>query len=185
MPTNRTYLRRPHRSRITADQELDLWLGSGPIGAPRQFASAEARRAAWHLHRDRLLGVLPGAPGRRAQAWWQYDAPPPLRWPGYDRERSTLYEGDLLGEDEKAALEAEWRRDFEHGHEPDFTLTLGPGKFLTGQTARRTHYRWADIPRPLIRKWTAERKHAAKVIRQLESASAPAAIGNHGRGPLS
>ena len=39
------------------------------------------------------------------------------------------YEGDLLGEDEKAALEAEWRRDFEHGHEPDFTLTLGPGSF--------------------------------------------------------
>ena len=75
MPTNRSYIRRPHRSRLTADQEMDLWLGSGPHGDPQQFASAEARRAAWLLHRDRLVGVLPSAPGRRAQAWWQYDSP--------------------------------------------------------------------------------------------------------------
>jgi hypothetical protein len=93
MPTKRSYTRRPHRSRITADQELDLWMGGGPSGNPQQFASAETRRAAWQLHRGRLVGVLPSAPGRRPQAWWEYEAS--IAWPGYDRERSTLYAAGL------------------------------------------------------------------------------------------
>jgi hypothetical protein len=167
MPTKRSYRRRPHRSRITPDQEMDLWLGSGPIGEPRQFASPEARQAAWLLHRDRLLGVLPGVPGRRPQAWWSYDSPIP--WPGYDSERSTLYEAGLLGAEEAHALEAEWRAAFARAAEPGFWLCLGPGEFLEGQPAKRAHYRWADIPRELVRKWTAERKRAVQTIRKLEA----------------
>ena len=118
MPTNRSYI--APRSSLTADQEMDLWLGSGPQGEPRQFASDEARRAAWLLHRDRLAGVLLLAPGRRAQAWWRYDSPIP--WPGIDRERSTLYAAGLLGEAEKAVLECEWREDFEPARQPTPTL---------------------------------------------------------------
>jgi hypothetical protein len=39
-------------------------------------------------------------------AWWAYNSP--IAWPGYDRERSTLWRvGLLLGDDERAALEAE------------------------------------------------------------------------------
>ena len=167
MPTNRSYIRRPHRSSLGPDQELDLWLGCGPRGNPVQFASDEARKAAWLLHRDRM--TVPSAPGRRAQAWWRYDAPIPRH--GIDRERSTLYAAGLLGEAEKAALEVAWRADFERGQDPDFEISMGPDEHLDGSAARRAHYRWADIPRELVHKWTAERKRAARTIRKLEAGS--------------
>ena len=93
--------------------------------------------------------------------------------PGCDRERSTLHAGGLLGEEEKAVLEAEWREDFERGYDPDFALSLGPDEHLTGAAARGALYRWADIPRQLVRRWTAERKRAAQTIRKLEAAAAP------------
>ena len=144
-------------------------MGGGPSGNPQQFASAETRRAAWQLHRGRLVGVLASAPGRRPQAWWEYEAS--IAWPGYDRERSTLYAAGLLGEEEKAALEAEWRREFERGCDPDFVLCLGPDEHLTDAAARRALYRWADIPRQLVRQWTAERKRAAQTIHELEASA--------------
>ena len=169
MSTKRTFLRRPHRTALTGNQELDLWLGVGPPCDPRPFASAEARKAAWQLHRDRLSGVLPSSPGRRAMAFWQYDAP--IAWPGYERERSVLYDAGLLGEEEAHALEIEWRADFTRSWEAGFTVCLGPGEFLTGAGARKAHYRWADIPRRLVHRWTAERRSATQTIRQLEARS--------------
>lgn len=187
MPTSRRYIRAPHRARLSGAQEMHLWLGAGPRDEPAPFPSDEARRAAWLLHGPRLRGVLPMASGRRAQAWWDYEAP--IAWPGYDRERGALYAAGLLGVEEKAALEAEWHHDFERGCDPDFALSLGPGEYLTGAAARRAHYRWADIPRPLVRKWTAEHKRAAQRIRQLEAGSfcpgdagkeKPAAGSDHG-----
>ncbi|MGO8918026.1 MAG: hypothetical protein ACLQJR_19150 [Stellaceae bacterium] len=169
MSTKRSFLRHPYRARLTADQEMDLWLGSGPQGDPQQFAGAAARRAAWLLHRDRLAGVLPSSPGRRAQAWWQYEAPIP--WPGYEAERSALYAAGLLSEEERTVLETEWRHEFERGCDPGFTLSLGPDEHLTGAAARRALYRWADIPRQLVRQWTAERKRAAQTIHELEASA--------------
>lgn len=139
MPTNRAYVRRPHRTRLTASQEMALWLGEGPLDDPQPFASPAARKAAWLRHRHRLIGTLPSSPGRRPLAWWQYDAP--IRWPGYDAERSTIYEAGLLGDDERAALEAEWRREF------DFARRLPAAE-------RRARHSWADIPRELLRRWT-------------------------------
>lgn len=68
MPTNRSYIRRPHRSRLSHAQEMDLWLGAGPLYDPQPFASAEARRAAWLRHRDCLLRRLPQAPGGAQRA---------------------------------------------------------------------------------------------------------------------
>jgi hypothetical protein len=50
----------------------------------------------------------------------------PIRWSGYDRERSALYDSNLLGDEEKFALERQWRDDFERGCDPDFTICLGP-----------------------------------------------------------
>ena len=82
MPTNRTYVPRPHRARLTANQEMAFWLGEGPRDDPQPFASPAARLAAWQRHRHRLIGTLPSSPGRRPLAWWQYDAA--IRWPGYD-----------------------------------------------------------------------------------------------------
>jgi hypothetical protein len=174
MATNRTY--RPHRSRLTADQERDLWLGPGPPQAPA-FASEEARQAAWLCYRDNLLSTFSSA-GRRPQAWWQYDAPIP--YPGYERERSTLYQAELLGDDERVELEVEWRRAFDWAQRPDFSLCLGQqvdaddelaAHWLEGTAARRAYYRDVDIPRALVRKWTAERKRAAQTIRRLEDGS--------------
>src|SRR6516225_1885744 len=157
MATNRSYIRRPHRTRLTHDQELDLWLGCGPIGDPQPFASAEARQAAWARHREHLIRKLPSSPGRRPMAWWQYEAAIP--WPGYDRERSTLYSAGLLGEDEKTELEAEWRREFERGQQRGFFFCSGPNKYYSGAVARRELYRWADIPLELVKRWTTGRQH--------------------------
>ena len=122
---------------------MALWMGEGPLGDPQPFASPAARKAAWQRHQHRLIGTLPSSPGRRPLAWWQYDAP--IRWPGYDAERSTLYEAGLLGDDERAALEAEWRREF------DFAQRLPAGD-------RRAHYAWADIPDELVRRWATKKK---------------------------
>jgi hypothetical protein len=141
MPTTRQYVRRPHRSRLTSDQELCLWMGEGPLGNPQPFASPAARKDAWERHKHRLIGTLPGSAGRRPMAWWQYDAA--IRWPGYDAERSTLWRaGLLLGDDERAALEAEWRREFD------------VAKRLPAGERRAQHYAWADIPEELVRRWT-------------------------------
>jgi hypothetical protein len=135
----------------------------------RAFASDDERRAAWIRDRDRLLAMFSSGPGRRPQAWWRYDAPTAgVRWPGLDRERSTLYQAGLLDEAEKAELEADWRREFDDAQDPDFWICLGPGEILEGAAARRAHYREADIPRELIRKWTAERRRQVKTIRELE-----------------
>lgn len=169
MATNRSYIRRPHRTRITADQEMDLSFGAGPRGNPEPFASPEARRAAWLRHRHLLIGKLPSSPGRRPHAWWQYDSPVP--WPGYEREQSTLHQADLLGDDERAALEAEWRRQFDRAWQPEFFFCGGPDDFLEGAAARRAHYRWADIPKELVKRWTAERQRAGQTIKELAESS--------------
>jgi hypothetical protein len=169
MATNRSYIRRPHRSRLSPDQELDLWLGRGSLSDPQPFASEEARQAAWLRHREHLVGQLSSGPGRRLQAWWRYEAP--IAWPGLDRERSTLYAAGLLGDAEKVELEAEWRHEFDRAQEPGFSLCTGPGDWLEGAAARRAHYRYADIPRGLVKRWMAERKRQARTIRQLQDAA--------------
>jgi hypothetical protein len=166
--TNRSYIRRPTRQRISPDAELDLWLGPGRHESP--FASEEQRREAWLRHRDRLLGVLPASPGRRPQAWWDYDSPIP--WPGYERERSALWRAGALTEDERVELEAAWRHHFERSHAPGFSVCMGPGKILSGDRARRAHFRHHDIPRELIKQWSAERRRNAVTIRQLQATAA-------------
>jgi len=143
---------------------MDLWLGQ--CGADPVFASPEARKAAWLLHRDRLAGVVPSSPGRRAMAFWEYDST--IAFPGPDRERSALYDAGLLGEEEAHALETEWRAEFARSWQAGFTVCLGPGEFRTGASARRAHYAWADIPKPLLKRWMEERRNATRTIRQLE-----------------
>jgi hypothetical protein len=98
-------------------------------------------------------------------AWWQYEAAIP--WPGYDRERSTLWRAGILDLDEKIELEAEWRRDFEHSQQPGFWFCAGPDKQYSGAIARRALYAWADIPPELVRRWTAGRRQAAQTIQGL------------------
>jgi hypothetical protein len=92
---------RTSRGQLDGIAEMDLWLGPSPYLAP-VFDSDEQRRELWFRHRDQMMEQH-GSRGRRPVAWWRYEACE-LRWPGYDRERSTLYEAGLLGEAERAEL---------------------------------------------------------------------------------
>jgi hypothetical protein len=82
-----------------------------------------------------------------------------------EHEVSTLWRAGVLGAEEKLDVEAEWRREFEHG----FTRSYDAKR-------RREHYAWADIPRELVRAWLAERRRHGKTIRKLETENASAAM---------
>jgi hypothetical protein len=162
MPTKRVPLRRGVRGRLTFAQEQCLWLGV-PADA---FADDEHRAEAWARHGSRLMELL-ARHGRRPQAWWRYDAP--IAYPGYDLERSTLFEAGLLSDDERAELVEDWRREFNRAYEPDFGYCTGPSadgpgaEWLYGRAGRLAHFEWADIPRSLVDEWRAERRRKAVV----------------------
>jgi hypothetical protein len=152
---------------LTGHQECDLRFGCGPPAKPRPFTSEAERQAAWDQHGDRLTALFRLGPGRRLQAWWDYRAGD-LRWPGLERERSTLYEAGRLDVAERVALEAEWRREFNRAQSSDFWMCLGPGEVLEGAAARRALYAWADIPPELVKKWTSERRRRVRTVRRIE-----------------
>jgi hypothetical protein len=149
---------RTGRGQLGGLAEMELWLGPSPYLSPA-FDSDEQRRESWFRHRNQLMEQF-GSRGRRPVAWWRYEAGE-LCYPGYDRERSTLYEAGLLGEGERAELLAYWREQFDRAGAPGFFLCEGPGRFLHGDAARRAHCRWADIPPALVAAWSAEGPNAA------------------------
>ena len=53
MPTKRIPLRRERRGRISADQEMSLWLGHPPDA----FVDEDERRELWERHYDRLMDL--------------------------------------------------------------------------------------------------------------------------------
>jgi hypothetical protein len=133
------------------------------------FHTEAERREAWERHREHLLEREHA--GRRPAAWWDYDSPIP-RPSCRDDDARALYEAGLLSADEVAALMPEWRRHYERSHDPRFGYTLGPGEILYGAPARRALYKWAGMPRELIRKWDAERARRTKTIRKLAQVEA-------------
>ena len=148
--TNRILMRRPSRRRLSASQELALWLGEA--SHKPAFRDEEEARQAWFYHRDRLLAAW-GKHGRRPMAWWCFEAGFP--WPGYRREQSVLFEAGALAEEEASGLIAWWQEQFERAQRPDFFFCEGPGRFFSGAAARRRHYAWADIPDRLVKEWGA------------------------------
>jgi hypothetical protein len=162
MPTTRTYIRHPHRGALSHDQEMELWLGPSHRGSA--FGSREEMRQAWLRHRDGLMAAW-AKHSKRPNGWWEFEAPFPR--PDSERERSTLYNAGLLTEAERVELLAFWRREFERAQPADFRMCLGPERWLQGAAARREHYRWADIPADLVKRWTGEHKRRARTIRRL------------------
>src|SRR5262245_53776349 len=69
----------------------ELWLGPNPSCSV--LRSKQEARKAWLQYRDEVMPL--SGRGRRPLAWWCYEAGE-LRYPGRDRERSTLYENNML-----------------------------------------------------------------------------------------
>ena len=167
MPTNRHPIRHPHRGRLNYAQEMVLRYGEDPRWADA-FHGEPEQLDAWMRNRDHLLASYKH--GRRPAAWWRFESP--IKYPGYDVEQSTLFAAGLLTEEESAALLVWWHDEFERAQPPDFMFCNGPASWLRGSAARRAHYRWADIPRELVREWTVERRRRGKTIHKLETAAA-------------
>jgi hypothetical protein len=170
MATNRRTVNRPSRGQLTFEQELELCLGPSHRGSA--FGSPAEVRIAWLKNRDRLL-LMWSKNGKRPAAWWNFEAPFPRP---REREQSRLYEAGLLTEPERVELVAWWRQEFERAWDPHFFFCDGPGRFFEGAVARRKHYDWADIPRALVREWTARRRRRGRTIGRLAKTVTEAAV---------
>jgi len=130
---------------IGLTEAMELWLGPSPGGSA--FSSREELLQAWERGRDYIMRLW-GSGARRPMAWWAFDTE--FEYPGYYRERSFLWQHGILGAEERLAVEAEWRRDF------DATRGMGARE-------RREHYEHCDIPAELIDAWAGERRKRKKV----------------------
>jgi len=106
-------------------------------------------------------------PGSRPEEWWLYER----QMPEPPHQAAALYAmGELPGA-ELEQVKRDWRQRYENALGPGFSYNTGDG-WLEGAAARRAHYRWAGIPRELIKQWDAERRRQAKVIRKLAKVTA-------------
>lgn len=121
---------------------------------PKPWESRPVSLERWERHRDRMLEQERA--GRRPQEWWAYEAPIP--WPGYDDETLALYKAGLLSAEELSELTPWWREQYDRSHDPDFFYCGAPGNFLKGAEARKAHYRWAQIPPDIVKRWDEERQ---------------------------
>jgi len=95
-------------SALSHQQEMELWFG--PRGKTSAFANDDERKRIYFEQRDKWLRYWANN-GRRPMAWWEFEAP--FKYPGFNRERSTLYTAGLLGADESKQLEEYWHTEFE------------------------------------------------------------------------
>jgi hypothetical protein len=158
MPTNRTPINRRRRRLSLAQQD------SLSIGGPGFRDDAE-RREAWAQHRDVLLAHCQGS---RPRAWWDYEAPIALP-SDPDQQSAALYAANLLAERERNTMVALWRERFDMAQGPNFVGFCTGDGWIDGDAGRAAHYRWAGIPRALIRKWTAERRRRERQIAKLQA----------------
>jgi hypothetical protein len=155
----------PTKRRTSKSRDLSPWqtwsLTIGDAAFPGEFASDEERRAAWERNRDELLTEWAG---KRPAAWWEYDAE--IERPkDADLETQVLYAAGLLSSAEIAELMPEWREQYDKAQEPNFQHCIGTAKpgdtfatWLKGPAAKRAHYKWAGIPRGIVKQWDAERR---------------------------
>jgi hypothetical protein len=166
----------PDRSRRSLGYGQRMFLLYGPADRwDDAFADEGEVREAWKAHRAHILSHYQH--GRRPMAWWRFEAPFP--YPGYDKECAALFEAGLLGEEEREQLVAQWFVHFTRPQDPRFTYCVGFAKpsdrvatWLKGKAARRAYYRWAGIPRDLLKRWTRERRQRKRRIQELKAATA-------------
>ena len=156
MPTERVPLQRPRRGHVTNAQWWELQLGPNPSGSV--FTSREELKSAWERAREKMMASL--SPGRRPCAFYEFEWSG--RRPPYFEEQSTLWRLGKLTPEEQITLEHEWKVEFDRAQAPDFTLNDGSDELLKGDCARAAHYRWADIPAALIRRWQAAARRRAR-----------------------
>jgi hypothetical protein len=142
---------------LTYSELMELWLG--PCNGGSVFDTPEQLHDAWLRGRDVVMRLW-ACGGRRPMAWWRYAAPAlGLEWPGYDRQRSTLWRiPGALSEAERAELEVAWREAFDQAR----------GK---AAKERREHLEHYDVPDELIREWTAARKRRRRPAPSEEAAA--------------
>ena len=150
--------------KLSVAQQTALWLGENPHTPA--FTSAAQARKAWKENRVVLMHLL-AHDGRRPVGWWAFEAPKKrLRYPGYDFERSYLYQHGILTEPEQRELLQYWKAEFSRAFAPHFFVSVGGG-ILRGVAAQECHFAWADIPRSLVKAWTVERRRATRRIQAL------------------
>ena len=154
---------------LSPGAKMELWLGPNPSGS--YFSSREELVQAWETHQDEIMARW-GRGGRRPAGFYEFvwDGPRPP----YDQERSTLWRAGVLSVDEKVALEREWKVDFEKAHRPDFFHHTGR-EVLHGDAAVQAHLRWADVPRELVKRWTAALQRRGRVRHRAPAPSEEAA----------
>src|SRR5262249_17200900 len=151
---------------LSPGQLMELQYGPNPTGS--YFASKEELFAGWQRARERL--VEQSRAGHRPMGWWAFDTD--LEYPGYYLERSTLWRmPGVISADERTVLEGEWKAEFAEAQDPDFTVNDGTG-ILAGDCARAAHYRHHDIPRELVRRWSAAARRRRRA-RATQSAAPP------------
>jgi len=161
--TNQAKQRQRQFRAIAGDNRLgvyqELWLGPGHNGSV--FGSREELLAAWQEYRAEVMRLW-GSHGRRPMGWWQLDPEAEkLEYPGYNHERSYLYEAGVLSEEERSELETEWRQAFD----------AAKGK---SARERREAFEFADIPDELIERWQGARKRRRRQAALVEEAARPA-----------
>jgi hypothetical protein len=129
-------------------------LSWGPAAQGSLFQTRQELRAAWDLGRDYLMKHWEGS-GRRAAAFhefeWQGDPP------DYEVERSTLWRAGMLTPAEKVAVEAEWHQQFQWAYSHGYDTSR-----------RRQHFKWADIPSELTRRWARQRRTKKPAVEATE-----------------
>jgi hypothetical protein len=83
---------------LDLEQYLELLLG--PRDAGSAFDSDESRRISWRSHSAELMRLV--QPGSRPWAWWEYDAPKPVK--PWESAMAYLARCGLLTEGEQASL---------------------------------------------------------------------------------
>jgi hypothetical protein len=155
----------PAKRRRAKSRDLSIWQSwSLELGGcfDDEFASDEERRAAWERHRNELLAE--SRAGIRPQAWWDYESPIPRPADG-DLETPALYKAGLLSDAEIAELMPWWREQYDEAQEPGFEYCIGTAKpgdtfasWIKGAAAKRAQYRWAGIPRAIIKRFDTKRR---------------------------